>query len=47
MPEKYKQDPELRQERTKSNKSRKLRKRAKEPVRRRIEDWTEEWGNQE
>ena len=47
MPGKDKQDPELWKDRSKMSKSRKLRKRAKESVQRIIEDWTEEWGNQE
>ncbi|MBC8551726.1 MAG: hypothetical protein H8D23_18925 [Candidatus Brocadiales bacterium] len=47
MPGKNKRDPEQRNDRPVKTKLGKLKERAKESVRRRIEDWTDEWGEQE
>ena len=47
MPGKNKRDPEQRNDRSVKTKLGKFKERAKESARRRIEDWTDEWGEQE
>ena len=47
MAKKGKKNSENMEEQPKIKKSREYKKRAKDSVRKRIEEWTEEWGIQE